>query len=311
MALQGQARYTHHRAIEEVAGPELTYAQWLTAVALESEAVPARNWTVRAGVGWDHAATPEAGQRAPSEPTDAVALNLRVVRELGRDAGLHAAASRRSRFPSLREAYSGALGRFVVNPDLGPERQDQVEVGGYLRGAGWRLEGAAFHGRLGDGIERVAIDDNRYQRVNRGRIDVPGLELLAGWEPREAIEVTVQHTVLDAHVEDGDTDRPAEDRPAYLSRAAVTHDPVTGPGALVEARVTGPRWSADGTRPDGLRRLPAGVTWHLRLSWSLRAAGRTVEAHVRVDNLFDQHVAYQTGLPGPGRELSAGVRARW
>jgi iron complex outermembrane receptor protein len=310
VALQSSARYTHHREIPSVAAPEQTYAQWLTSTVVEGEVKLDRWWLLRAGAGWDHAAVPEAGDRTPSPDRNAAAVNLRLVRELPAGA-VHVAASRRSRFPSLREAYSGALGRFVVNPDLGPERQDQVEIGGLYDGASWSVEAAAFLGRLTDGIERVAIDESRYQRVNRGRIDVPGLELRVHWVPRPELTATLQHTILDATVETDDAERPAEDRPAYLSRAELAWSSLQGPGAAVEARVTGPRWSADGTHPDGLRRLPAGVTWHLRLAWALDLAGRDLELHLRGDNLLDARVDQQTGLPAPGRQIGAGATLRW
>jgi len=307
VALQGSARYTHHRESLEVGGPVLAYAQWLASLALEGEVRLGEPWTLRAGAGWDHTATPESGDK-PGNPTDqAPALNLRLTRDLGPRTGVYAAAGRRSRFPSLRELYSGALGRFAPNPDLAPERQDQVEVGALAGGATWDLDVAAFYGRLADGIERIVLEDHRYQRVNRGEIRVPGVELIGAWRPRSDLAVRAQHTILDARVHDGGEERPAEDRAAYLSLLGVDWQRPVGPGAMVEARVTGPRWSADTTSDSGLRRLPAGVVWNLRLSWALRAGATPLAVHVRVDNLFDQRVDDQTGLPAPGRVLSGGI----
>lgn len=307
VALQASARYTNHRETLVVGGPELTYAQWLASVAVEGDLRLGRRWDLRAGLGWDHVATPEAGDKPDSPADQAGAANLRLSYDVGAGNGVFLAAGRRSRFPSLREAYSGALGRFEPNPDLGPERQDQVEIGGHWEARTLTVEAAAFYGRLTGGIERVAVASNRFQRVNRGEIDVPGLEVIAAWELVRDARLTAQHTILDATVKDGDAERPAEDRPAYLSRLTAGWQRWTGPGALVEARVTGPRWSADGTAPSGLRRLPAGVTWHLRVGWRWPTARGEVTAHLRVDNLFDQRVDFQTGLPEPGRVLSGGV----
>ncbi len=311
LAVQSSARYTHHREVTVVGGPVLAYAQWLTSVAAEGEAVLDDAWTVRAGLGWDHGATPEAGDKDPSGANDAAALNLRVVRDLGERTAVYVGAGRRSRFPSLRETYSGALGRFVPNPDLGPERQDQVEVGAAAAGDGWTLEGAAFYGRITDGIERRAIPGtSQYERVNRSTIRMPGLEMVGTWTPRPGLEARLQHTILAARVEDEGVEQAAEDRADYTSLAAVAWRPLSGPGAALEARVTGPRWSADSTAPDGLTRLPAGVTWNLRLSWAWApsaASTSEVEGYVRLDNVFDQRVDWQTGLPEAGRTVSAGV----
>lgn len=307
VAVQTSARYTHHREIAAVGDPTLRYAQWLVSATAEGEITPAAGWTLRLGAGLDHAATPEAGDKSTNPASEAAALNARVVRELAPGRAVHLAASRRSRFPSLREAYSGALGRFVPNPDLGAERQDLLELGGTLGGRGWSVEAGAFTSRLSDGIERVAVDERRYQRVNRGRIDVEGLELRGRWSPGYGVDLHAQHTLLDAHVKDDGQEQAAEDRPAYLSRAELAWSSRRGPGLALESRVTGPRWSADGTAPDGLRRLPAGVTWHLRASWRLGMA----ELHARMDNVFDARVDHQTGLPAPGRQISGGVRVDW
>jgi len=310
VALQGTSRYTHHREITAVGDPTLGYAQWLTSLAFEGEAQPHRRWTLRAGAGWDHMAAPQTGHQPGSPAANAAALNLRAIHEVAPGRALHMAASRRSRFPALREAYSGALGRFLVNPDLGPERQDLVEIGGLLRGASWSLELGAFYTRLTDGIEREAVGDDQFQRVNRGRIDVPGLELNGRWTPPSSLEATLQHTILDAQVKTDGAERAAEDRPAYLSRLELAWDPPSGPGAALEARVVGPRWSADGTAPGGLRRLPAGLTWHARLTWRLALAEQRLECFVRGDNLLDQRVDAQTGLPTPGRQVAAGASWR-
>ncbi len=307
VALQASTRYTNHQEIVEVGGPELTYAQWLTSVALEGDVRLGHRWDLRGGLGWDHVDTPESGDKPSSPADDAGAANLRLSYDLDQGNGLFLAAGRRSRFPSLREAYSGALGRFIPNPDLGPERQDQVELGGHWEERTFNVEASVFYGRLTDGIERVAVSPTQYQRVNRSEIDVPGFEVIAAWEPVRDGRLTVQHTMLDATVKDDGEERPAEDRPEYLSRIAAGWQPWTGPEAFFEARVTGPRWSADGTSPSGMTQLPAGVTWHLRVGWRWDTARGEVSAFLRVDNLFDQRVDWQTGLPEPGRVTSGGM----
>ena len=311
---QAAARYTHHRESLTVGGPVEAYAQWLTSLVVQGEVQPGDHWVLQAGLGWDHAATPESGDKAANEPDNAPALNLRALRRLGDQTRVYAAASRRSRFPSLRELYSGALGRFVPNPDLRPEQQDLYEIGLATDHRTWGLEAAAFLNYLHDGIEKVKWpgSDNQFRRINRAEIRVPGVELVGHWNPAPDLTVTVQHTVMSARVEEnGAYDRPAEDRPDYLSRAGVNWRQAAGPGALLEAVITGPRWSADvsgaSIATGDLRRLPAGVAWNLRLSWCLAGTRSQSEAHLRLDNIFDQLVEYQVGLPAPGRVFSGGL----
>lgn len=312
VTLQSHTRYTHHREILAVGDPTLAYAQWLTGLVLEGEHRWDSGWMVRAGLGWDHAATPEAGDRAKTGSYDAEAWNLRLTRELGDGASIYAAGSRRSRFPGLRELYSGALGRFVPNPDLKPERQSLLEWGMQTQGVNWNLSGAIFLQNLHDGIEKITVPGagRQFMRVNRTRIRVPGLELSGALRPRYDLELALQHTILAAKADEGrGFDRWAEDRPQYLGRLALDYHSFTGPGLLLEAQWTGPRWSVDSTDDiDGLRRLPTGITWNVRIRWVLEVRRDEVEAHVRIDNLLDAWVDDQVGLPGPGRVLSAGLR---
>ncbi len=50
----------------------------------------------------------------------------------------------------------------------------------------------------------------------------------------------------------------------------------------------------------------------MRLSWRWELGGddshgKELEAHLRLDNIFDQWTDYQVGLPEPGRIFSGGL----
>lgn len=317
LTLQGNLRITQHRESLTVGGGVNSYGQNLSAVVLEAEHLTDSGWKLRGGVGLDQAVTPESGDKPAADGFSAEALNLRLARELGRGGEAYVSASRRSRFPSLRELYSGALGKFVPNPDLAPERQDLLEAGFSTGGSSWLLSGAAFLQYLRDGIEKESIPDSggQFMRVNRTAIRVPGFEFGGNYRGFPGWEIFVRHTVLAARVETNTGfDQPAEDRPDFLSRLGVGWRKTAGPGARLEAVVTGARWSADANDPvDGLSRLPAAVSWNVRLDWHWADLGRRsdglpvfVEAFVRADNLFDQAASYQVGLPAPGRVVSCG-----
>ncbi|MCB1182577.1 TonB-dependent receptor [bacterium] len=314
LAVQGTARYTHHREILTVGGPTDAYSQWLASLVAEFEFHPVTDWQVRLGAGIDHVATPESGPQPANEAASHGTWNARLTRPLPGNAEAHLAASRRTRAPSLRELYSGALGRFVPNPDLAPEQQVLYEAGYARVATRWRIEAAAFLLYLEDGIERISLDNpaRQFQRVNRTEIRVPGIELAGSWGLGPDLDLAAQHTILAARVkDDADFDRPAEDRPDYLSRLGLNWAPPRGPNGLAEAVVTGPRWSADATDPSGLRRLPAGVVWNARLGWRFDRPARGLEAHLRLDNVFNTRVDDQVGLPNGGRTFSGGLAVRF
>ncbi len=310
LALQGTARYAEHQESLVVDGPELNYAQILTSMVAEGQYHPLERTTLRAGLGIDHAATTETGDK-PSLPGDtAPAVVLGVGHQIATRIEIHAGASLRSRFPSLRELYSGALGKFVPNPSLLPEQQELYEVGLKANGHCWHWEGTAFLSYLHDGIEKekLAGTDGQFMRVNRTEIRVPGLEMVGIVDLWQNCSLSVQHTILAARVKNnGSFDSVAEDRPDYMSHINAKWQSFVGLGVMLEAVITGPRWSADANDiQDGLRRLPAGVTWNMRLGWQFTHEDKTNwEASIRAANIFDQWVDSQVGLPETGRIISA------
>jgi hypothetical protein len=85
-----------------------------------------------------------------------------------------------------------------------------------------------------------------------------------------------------------------------------------------EAVLTGARESLDATDElDGRRRLPAQSSWNARLAWTWSDPPRPLtraELFARVNNLNDELLWSQTGLPEPGRTLLVGLTAwfdRW
>lgn len=310
VALQATGRYTHHKEILTVGGPTDTYSQWLNSLVAEAEFHPVDRWQLRLGAGIDHTSTPESGPHTANEATTHPAWNVRATRPLRSNAEIYLAASQRSRIPSLRELYSGALGRFVPNPELKAEVQNLYEVGYTRVTSRVRFEAAAFLLYLSDGIEKVSLNNaaEQFQRVNQTSIRVPGIELSGTWQATYSIDLSLQHTILAARVQnDGQYTDAAEDRPDYLSRGGLTWRGPHHLSSLIEAVVTGARWSADSTSPDGLTRLPAGVIWNLRVAWDMIRSGHDIEIHARLANLFDQRVDDQVGLPNAGQTISGGV----
>ncbi len=170
-------------------------------MAVEGDRDLGDGWRARMGGGYDLASTPESGDKPARDATGAGAAFARLERSLGEPLTLHASYARRSRFPALRELYSGALGRFVPNPDLAPEVQDLWDLGAVARRDAWEIGLTGFASFLDGAIERVELDDgtNRYQRVNLDAIRTLGLEAVAVWRPRPGWEIGGHHSLLDAH----------------------------------------------------------------------------------------------------------------
>ena len=228
---------------------------------------------------------------------------------------LHGGVSRRARFPSLRELYSDALGRFIPNPDLAPEVLTGMELGLTWDLPGIDLQVVGFHQVLSDGIVRIAVqtsEGSKRQRVNRDRIRSTGLEMVAsgGWRGLQySGDLTLQQAW---QIED---DSGVKTRPEYepgvvggLMVAASTPGEFRLSGGY---RFVGTQFclNADSPSMDKLRETHRFELQLRRLfAFEGRSALANVDALVAVTNLTDNAIFDQCGLPQPGRTFRIQLR---
>ncbi len=295
-------------------GGAASYRQRLWSIGSELSLRIARNGSrISAGAAYDGANTPESGDKPP----------LGTLHSWGARAGvtslvvdgrvlLHAGASRRSRFPALRELYSGALGRFEPNPSLRPENLVAAEAGGTLRFTRGELQAVAFRHVLSDAIVRVSVPGRKFKRVNRDRQSSNGLELLANVAAGAATlgaDLTWQSSVLeDAQGQESEP----EYQPTLLAGMSLTAPMpwqlrldtrvrYVGRQSCINAETAARTSLAASGRVDA----ELGRAWPIRAGWMTR-----LEAAAAVDNAGDTTVYDQCGLPQPGRTLRLQVRVR-
>lgn len=268
----------------------------------------ATRWTV--GASLDGSDTPLSGDKEP----------LGAIRDWGVRAGvsrtaaggnvlMHAGFSRRTRFPSLRELYSGALGRFRPNPDLRPESLKAGEAGITITSGDSQLQVVAFHHRLTDGIVRVStvtLGGAMFQRVNRDQVRSTGVEVLTRGDLGAFSfggSLTLQRVRIRDPVTSG-RDEMAEYAPALSGTANLG---AMMPGEIAVNgffRVRGVQYCQN-FEVAGLDRMDASATVDLEARRALyggRGASRwALEGTVGVANLTDSTVLDQCGLPQPGR----------
>lgn len=313
IAFDARLRDAEHRESLHVGEAEQRYRQRLASGAAELDLGLAAGWRLRGGLSLHRVTTPASGPH-PARPADSVTdwlMTLRRGATKGSPLELRAALSRRSRFPALRELYSGALGQFVVNPDLAPETQDLFELGLGQRVRRLSVDITLFASYLEGGIEKTAVSDSTFQRVNAESMRAMGVELEVAMELGGGLELGGHWLQLRASREEaGAYNAPAEDRPDHQGSLFLSWER----GGLRlggEAEWIGPRHSADVTAADGLRELPGQSRVNLTAAWWIYLkAGvlRDAELRLRADNLGDALVESQVGLPEPGRRLSLGLR---
>ncbi len=289
------------------------YRQRLWSLGAEAErrvAGPVALLRLVAGASADGADTPEAGDKEPLGRLRDWGARLGATATLGGEASLHAGLSRRSRFPSLRELYSGALGRFQPNPELHPETLLAAEAGGTAQLGALQLQAVGFHQRLEDAIVRVGLGGGRFRRENRNEIRSTGAELLADWRAGAhavAGSLTLQRVrLVDPSPES--TGR-AEYQPAVAGSLDASTPLPLGFRGEAGVRFQGRQWCV---HPELGREvaLDASARTDLRLSraWRPGPLARRLRAVLALDNAADAAVYDQCGLPQPGRTLRLELR---
>ncbi|MDZ7630337.1 MAG: TonB-dependent receptor [Gemmatimonadaceae bacterium] len=295
------------------------YRQKLSSGGVELD-IPLRVGTqVTGGVVFDASSTPETGGRTPSqEPFDNTGWRFGVSHALNSKTRLHASASQRSRFPALRELYSGALNRFTPNPLLKPETLRGFEGGVTLNGIFPSLGSSTFQlvgfrHRLDDAVVRITLSNpTRFQRVNRDRIESTGAEVLAGLvfgaDPDRSVtlngDATLQRIRLFDQTASGAERRP-ENNPEARGRLELGAPLPAQLRGFAAARHTGTQYCLNGETGNE-DRLPARTVGDLGVQRSFGFGGgvfRMLRALVSLDNVGNTAVYDQCGLPQPGRTL--------
>jgi iron complex outermembrane recepter protein len=219
---------------------------------------------------------------------------------------VHGAVSRRSRFPSLRELYSGALGRFEPNPGLRPETLTAAEAGVTAHASRYELQAVAFHRRLVDAIEQIVLDGGRRQRVNIGNLHSTGFELLAAARVHPvdvAFDVTLQRVA-----ERGAIATPHPDYQPAVSGGV--HARVQLPAAVAVRAQTHFAGAQYCNVEGGEHRLAPHVRHDVGVTRALRTRRGHIEAVLDMENALDTAIYDQCGLPQPGRTLRFHLRLR-
>ncbi len=294
--------------------PASKYRQQLSSLATELDYPLWGLLRANVGAALESAETPLAGGRVTQPKLDAGAFRVGLSTVLSSGVRLHAAANRRSRFPALRELYSGALNRFEPSPNLEPERFAGLEAGATMFASGAQLQGVFFSNTLSDAILRITRPDGKFQRINRDRLKSSGIELLGNWSGET---VTLGADFMFQHVRVSD--------PAASGAARRPENvPELGAGVNLDVRF------GESLATMGLDYKGAQYCLHPDLGQNVKLRARTstdaslareftvrrtgllsrLRAVLAIDNAFDTAIFDQCGLPEPGRTIRLGMSLR-
>jgi iron complex outermembrane receptor protein len=216
---------------------------------------------------------------------------------------------RRNRFPSARELFGEALGRFLPNPALLPEQAWLADAELGWRAGRFTLTLTPFWQRVEGSIgQRIVRTNgaNLRQRFNQAPATGIGIDAAMQVPLADGLTLELTGTALDA----SSAGQPLLQRPAHESMLALDWAPKSGLGEAfdlrAELRRIGPArdLADDGT----LARLAPATEFNLRARVPVLRLGKAqVSATAAIDNLTNAVILPQLGLPQPGRSIRIGL----
>jgi len=290
--------------------PALTFRQHIWSVGAEYEWRPKDRLELLLGASLDGIATPATGDKPNRDPQLDFGVTSGVLYALDETWTLRASAGRKVRFPTMRELFGEALGRFLVNLDLKAESSLLTEVGVGLQTSDLSGEVVAFFNRTFDTIDQRSVqvpgeDRPRRQRVNLDGSRVVGVEVVGAARPWQGGAVNGHLTWTRARgIEDDGTVRLVE-KPDWLGTLTLTQNTRSGFSALFQTVFTGRAYGLD--EENVFQPLPSSLLFNARFAYLFIQGRFATELFARVNNATDEVTLPQLGLPGPGREFRVGL----
>jgi iron complex outermembrane recepter protein len=308
--LIGTAQTSRH-AQTDSPGARLIYKQNLYTLGGEADA-PIGPGQATLGLAYDRSTNPRTGEKPDQPAKDAFAFSAAYRVSLGDGLTLALSAGRRSRFPSARELFGEALGRFLPNPDLAPERAWLADAELTYARDGLSVTLNPFFIRNEHTIAQRVVrvnGVNRRQRYNLSGSRSYGVDAAFVARIAEPLEIELNGSLLRARADEGAAPfRRLVQRPSLETLAALTWTPMDTLSLRGEWRHVG---SAVDLAPNGSKaRLAPGNELNLRGRWNVLtlASGQRFYLTGSIDNLADDVITPQLGLPLPGRSFRIGFQ---
>ncbi len=314
LRLAGSYQTSEHEQIDtpfpqDIAGPKLKFRQTLGSAGVEADVRAGKNTLFTIGGGYDRSTTPQTGDKPAQPSADAGTFTASVQQKFTDTLKLTITAGRRTRFAVARELFAEALGRFQPNPDLRPERSTQIDAS--LNWSNERVS-VTINPYYIDGkntiIQRV-LANGRRQRFNLSGTESYGLDADISAKIIGGLGFSLAANVQSSKADKGTGPiRRLAQRPRYDVTAVLDYrlDDRAYIAAEVQSIGQARDLFADGSNVF----LPKSTEFNLRgrLTLFRPKNGPHISLTASGDNLTNEVVTAQAGLPSPGRGFRIGIR---
>lgn len=300
-------------AADLVADPALRYRQRLTTLGAEADFRLSDTLTSTLGIARDRASTPLTGDKPVQPSLSATGWSAGLRWTPSDDWETAVTLGQRSRFPTPREMYGAALGRFLINPELRPEQSLLLDLS--IRrhvSDSLSLDVALWGNDSDETLSQRSVQvngENRRQRYNTNGSFTYGIEAATTIYMTNNLRAEISAAFQDGRVErDENGDRPELlQRPESQVHAALDWQANARVDLRGEVIYTGKAYDID---DDGaLVRLPDATSLNFRGFFELAEwRGHRIQLTASVDNATDALIVPQLGLPAAGRLYRIGLR---
>lgn len=248
--------------------------------------------------------------------TSALSLSAGLTYSISEQLRLRSSIGRKPRFPTMRELYGGALGKFVPNPNLEPVTAYLSELGMEWISTTVSSSLTTFLTRTYDTIDKTTIQEGpnagKEQRINLDGSRIWGIEAKLTANPVEQLSVDGSFTYMNIRGFFRGEPRKLDEKPTWLGKLGITYDLTHRLSILSQTEYTGGIYTRN--EQNNFVLLPDALIFDGRLSYDLFQEERSLnggEIFFRVNNITNDLRVLQLGLPGPGRKFVAGVKIQF
>jgi iron complex outermembrane recepter protein len=314
LRLSGSYQTSEHEQIDtpfpqNIPGPNLKFRQTLGSVGAEADVVAGKNTRFTVGAGYDRSTTPLTGDKPAQPSADAGTFSASVEQKFTDKLKLTITGGRRTRFAVARELFAEALGRFQPNPDLKPERATQIDAS--LNWSDDRVSVTVnpYYINGNNTIVQRVLANGRRQRFNLSGTESYGLDADIRAKIVGGLGFSLAGNVQSSKADKGAAPiRRLAQRPRYDVTAVLDYrlDDRAYIAAEIQSIGQARDIQADGSNVF----LPKSTEFNLRgrLTLFRPKNGPHISLTASGDNLTNEVVTVQAGLPSPGRTFRVGIR---
>ncbi len=274
---------------------------------------------INLGAGYDVNTTPQTGLFKEAEGTnqDDISAFATIRYNVLDFLSVFVSGSQRTRFPSMREQYDGALNSFKTNPNLKPEKGLLTEFGTTLAMDNISGNLSVFYNQYNDLIERIRLTKEqdslrRRMRVNYSEAIITGVDLNLSYNPIKKMDLSLFLTYMNIKAKSGGKDvEHLVQKPDILAGFFANYNFDFGLKPQFEIEYTGKQYDSDPADGTKFIALDPTLIFNIRFAYSFSINNIMVaEVFARVNNLTDEYKLSQWGLPMEGRTAFVGFNIK-